>query len=146
MGIGVGNQRSARRRVAGLSAAVALAMAGCGDGRDDEAAQSSGGGQTGRSPEAARFVAVDIDYAEAPDSLSPGGHVFRLVNEGGLAHTVTIEEVDDRTVVEAGGGETATGDVELEPGTYTYYCSVPGHREAGMEGTLEVVEAAAQGS
>ena len=133
--------RSARRRIAVLSTAVALALAACGDGGDDEATPSPERGETGPSPEAARFVAVDIDYAEAPDSLPPGDHVFELVNEGGLEHTVTIEELDDRTVVEAAGGETATGGVALEPGTYTFYCSVPGHREAGMEGTLEVAEA-----
>jgi uncharacterized cupredoxin-like copper-binding protein len=35
-----------------------------------------------------------------------------------------------------GGSKTLT--VSLTPGTYKFYCSVPGHRQAGMEGTLVV--------
>ena len=60
------------------------------------------------------------------------------MNEGGSPHDVTFEELGDDPVVVAQGGETATGTAELEPGTYTYYCSVPGHRSAGMEGELTV--------
>lgn len=86
----------------------------------------------------ARFVAVDIAFEAAPDSLAAGTQTFELVNNGDVPHNVTIEELDDGPVVEADPGATATGEVELEAGSYTYYCSVPGHREAGMEGSLDV--------
>ena len=53
---------------------------------------------------------------------------------------MTIESSSD-TVVGAtptfqGGSKTLS--VSLKPGTYKFYCSVPGHRTAGMEGTLTV--------
>jgi uncharacterized cupredoxin-like copper-binding protein len=52
--------------------------------------------------------------------------------QGSVAHTFVIDEVDVRLV----GDDAAT--FELEPGEYTFYCDVPGHQEAGMEGTLTV--------
>lgn len=58
-------------------------------------------------------------------------------------HTFTIEEADrgaDLTVAEASAGETGTGTFTIdEPGTFEVFCSVPGHREAGMVATLSVV-------
>lgn len=98
-------------------------------GGEGEAGGEGGGGT-------ATFVAIDIDFESAPDTLPAGENEIVLVNEGQAPHDVTFEELGDETVVSATGGETATGTVTLEPGSYTYYCSVPGHREAGMEGAL----------
>lgn len=45
----------------------------------------------------------------------------------------------DLLVVHVAAGQTGTGTFTInESGTYTVYCSVPGHREAGMEATLEI--------
>lgn len=60
-------------------------------------------------------------------------------NPSPIPHNVVIEEngkelAGFEPIAEGEESETA----ELKPGTYTFFCSVPGHREAGMEGTLTV--------
>jgi plastocyanin len=61
-----------------------------------------------------------------------------LANASPLEHNVTIvqgSKVLGQTPIKTG---PATLRLNLKPGTYTFYCSVPGHRQAGMEGTLAV--------
>ena len=95
-----------------------------------EAAGGEGGGPT--------WVAVDIDFESAPEELSAGAVEVELGNEGSIVHNVTFEGVNnDSPVVEAQGGQTATGTVELEAGDYTYFCSVPGHQDL-MRGEVTV--------
>jgi plastocyanin len=83
-------------------------------------------------------VAHDIYYEEESYSTSAGAVGIELINEGRIFHDVAVEELGDQVVVEANPGETNTGTVNLEAGTYTLFCTVPGHRAAGMEATLEV--------
>lgn len=106
--------------------------AAAGEGEEGE----EGGAEFGE--DALVFVAVDIDFEDAPDTAEAGTVTVGLDNQGGAPHDVTFEEAGDETVAEANGGETDEGEIDLDPGTYTYYCSVGNHREAGMEGTLEV--------
>jgi uncharacterized cupredoxin-like copper-binding protein len=58
-----------------------------------------------------------------------------------LEHNVTVESssgtIVGKTPTFAGGSKTLTLS-SLKPGTYKFFCSVPGHRQAGMEGTLTV--------
>lgn len=96
-------------------------------------------------PEGEVFVGQDILYAEAPDTVPTGDLTFVLENQGAIEHNIVIEELGDELIVEAAAGEIATGDVSLEAGDYTYYCSVAGHREAGMEGTLTADPSAESG-
>ena len=82
------------------------------------------------------WVAEDIKFTEAPPAIPAGEAVIAIRNDGGSPHNVVIEELDVK--VEAQGGESASDTYTLEPGTYTYFCDVPGHRSAGMEGQVTV--------
>jgi plastocyanin len=62
-----------------------------------------------------------------------------MANMSPVEHNVTVAQgttVLGATPSFTGGTKTLT--LKLKPGTYTFYCSVPGHRQAGMEGTLTV--------
>lgn len=59
-----------------------------------------------------------------------------LINNGGLRHNFSINDLGISIDVEAGA--TQTVEINAAAGTYTYHCDVPGHTEAGMTGTLTV--------
>lgn len=143
----------------GISLALAaglavLALAGCAS--DD-------------TPEAAtELTVIGTDgLAFEPDELAvPAGEevTLTLTAEDAVEHDLVIEGVgmagsvgdeahgdddehamddDDLHVAHADAGESVTATFTVdEPGTYPVYCSVPGHREAGMEATLTVVDGA----
>lgn len=68
---------------------------------------------------------------------APAGEIeFLLICEDRVAHDLVIDETGERVATCQRGGHEL-GTVTLEPGTYTYYCSIPGH-ERTMRGTLEV--------
>lgn len=81
------------------------------------------------------WVSVDIDFSEEVTQADAGEQVIAIDNQGNLPHNVVLEGTSIR--VDADGGQQAAATVTLEPGTYTFYCDVPGHR-ATMEGTIEV--------
>jgi plastocyanin len=82
------------------------------------------------------ITAEDVAYVDPPQEIDAGTVTIGLDNQGRAPHDVTFEGAVG-TVVTADGGSQATGEATLEPGTYTVYCAVSGHREAGME--FEVV-------
>lgn len=113
---------------------ASLLMAACGGGGGE-----GNGGTAGQDGDAAvRVTAGDLFFDPEQLTASPGEVTFELDNQGEAVHNVVIEEAGDRKVVEAQGGNSETGTIELEAGTYTFYCDIPGHRQAGMEGTLTV--------
>lgn len=110
------------------------------DAREEEAPADDGtdagdGGADGG--DGVTVTAIDIAYEDPPSSAPAGEVAFQLVNEGAAEHNIVVEELGDEPIVEAAGGQTESATVALEAGSYTLYCSIPGHRPT-MEFTLEV--------
>ena len=69
----------------------------------------------------------------------PGKVTVDFNNPAQIQHDVVIAQ-GSKVLAQTdliSGGKTSTS-ADLAPGTYDFYCDVPGHREAGMEGTLTV--------
>lgn len=91
-------------------------------------------------------VQIDADpsgqlaYVQKNVTVKAGKVTFKFVNKAPLPHNLTIE---GGGAAQLGATPTIAGNsanlaVSLKPGSYTFYCSVPGHRQAGMTGTLTV--------
>ncbi len=87
--------------------------------------------------------AFDLGFKPAAiDVEAPGTYAVSLQNTGVALHDVTFT---DGTTIAATGGQNATGTVTIPEGGFTFICSVPGHKEAGMTGAVTVKGAAAGG-
>ena len=84
-------------------------------------------------PGDAAVLAVEYEYPERVEARSGAG-VF-VDNEDTTRHTFVIED-DSAQVLEVPAGSTARVDIDMPPGSYRFYCDIPGHE--GMAGTLEV--------
>jgi uncharacterized cupredoxin-like copper-binding protein len=98
-------------------------------------------GPTAVASGATTTVSVEArDLSFTPKALEvPADEPFELTmhNAGRIVHNVTIDAPGVQLVVSP--GRSGTTVIEgLAPGTYPFYCSVSGHRQAGMEGTLTV--------
>jgi plastocyanin len=146
-----------------ISAAVlALGLAACGG---SSSSSSSAAATTAAATSSSAPAATSSAAAAAPSggssaaltiAANPSGMLMftkssltakagtvkiQFTNSSPEAHNFTIQSGTSGPVVGAtptfkGGTKTLT--VKLKAGTYTFYCSVPGHRMAGMQGTLTV--------
>lgn len=75
-----------------------------------------------------------------PDTLAAGHHSFLVVNSGKDNHSLVVEGPGVRTALpqQLTRGNSAQLDVDLKPGTYTFYCPVDEHKGKGMSRTVTV--------
>lgn len=125
---GSGTARSALGAVAAAALAGAAMMA---------AAQFAGAGSSlAPDPGDLKISARNAEFSTARLQARPGTAAIAVTNHDLFWHTFTIEAlgVDLRVPV----GATRRVVVEIEPGTYTFKCAIPGHAAMGMRGTLAV--------
>lgn len=143
-----------------LTALLALALASvalvaCG-GDDDEgttAPESGGqasngaatnGGEGGGGGSEIHIEAAESGLAFSEDAITAeaGKQVaLHFSNPQPIGHDADVEDASGKEIAETDvitEGEDSATIANLKPGKYTFYCSVPGHREGGMEGTLTV--------
>lgn len=111
-------------------------------------ANANGNAEAGKPAEGGGESSVEFEadpegqlaYTTTEATAKAGKVTVDFKNPQGLTHDVAIEAESGETVGKTeliAEGATST-TVNLKSGTYHYYCTVPGHREAGMEGTLTV--------
>jgi plastocyanin len=135
--------RRASLLVLPLTACV-LALAACGGGGGSATtggggATTGGGGGGGSTIQLAADPSGALKFDQTSLEASAGSVTINFTNQSSLAHNVKLEGPG----VEDEGTDTITGSstsvtLDLKAGTYTFFCSVDGHRAAGMEGTLVV--------
>jgi plastocyanin len=134
-----------------VTALAAFGLAACGgddddDGGDTTAAQTAqtetaaGGAGGGSTVDVSTPSGSDLAFNQSELTAQAGPVAINFDNPQSIPHDVIVEDASGE---ELGGTElisagTTSATVELQPGTYTFFCDVPGHREGGMEGTLTV--------
>lgn len=89
---------------------------------------------------AATTITLSDDYTFSPSTLNvAAGSFLQLANTGVLEHHFVVDEWNMNVTVPPGETTIVRVPSNVPPGmTYTFYCTVPGHREKGMQGTITV--------
>jgi plastocyanin len=130
------------RWMAAALAAAAVALAGCGGSSNKSTASSSSSGGGGGGGGSTLAISADpsgaLKFTQTKLTAKAGKVTIDFTNKSKTPHGVVItgHGVDAKTKVITDGSNSTTAT--LKPGTYTFYCPVPGHRAAGMQGTITV--------
>ena len=134
--------------VCALAAVLGLAACGGDDNKDNTTAATTSTTDTTTTDTGAAAGGATVKVAADPSgalkfeqsslTTTAGKDTFEFTNKSSTPHDFVIEDSSGKEVgkTDVITGDTATTEATLTAGKYTYFCSVPGHRQAGMEGTL----------
>ena len=92
------------------------------------------------APKSVPVTEVEFKIELPSKTVAPGTYTFNLTNKGHVGHDLVFNGsgVDNEKTPVIDPGKTAKLTVDLKTGTYDVYCSVPGHKQAGMDVKLKV--------
>jgi plastocyanin len=102
---------------------------------------SAGSGGGGETIDIEADPGGELAYTTKSLTAKAGNVTIDFKNPQALMHDVAVEDSSGKVIgkTELVAEASSTASLEnLKPGTYTFFCTVPGHREAGMEGTMTV--------
>lgn len=140
----------ARKGVTIATALGALAIAAAGCGSSSSGSSMAATKTTAAAPAApagghALKISADpsgaLKFTTTKLSAKAGKVTIQMVNPSGVPHSIAIKGNGVNQLspqAQVSGGKTATVTATLKPGTYEFFCPIPGHEAAGMKGTLTV--------
>jgi plastocyanin len=119
----------------------AFALAACGGDDETTSADTSDANPATESIDVSAVPDGSFAYEEKALEAPAGALTANFTNPAPIAHDFCVEssggeELGCTELI--ADGDTDIAEFDVEAGEYTYYCSVAGHREGGMEGTLTV--------
>ena len=144
-----------------FAAVLLLAVAGCGGSNESSqnaasntsgatptptptptatatAKSGGGGGGGGQKLQLAAPSDGSLKFDKKTLDAKAGSVTIDFDNPSATPHAVAIEGNGVNSASQTVTSSKTSVTADLKPGTYTFYCPVPGHRQAGMEGTLTV--------
>lgn len=120
--------------------AAASIMVACSSSKSSGPASTPPAGGASASGTAVQVTEKDFSISLARESFTPGTFTFEVKNAGSASHNLTVKGpgVGTASTSTLDPGSSGQLTVTLQKGSYEFYCSIDGHKQRGMDLTVQV--------
>jgi VCBS repeat-containing protein len=123
-----------------VGAAASVAVAGCSSSKGGGPSTSAPAGGSSAAGTTVQVTEKDFSISLPSKTLTAGSYTFQVNNTGSASHNLTVEGrgVSDKATSTIDPGSSGQVTVTLQQGSYELYCSIDGHKDRGMDLTVQV--------